>query len=66
MRRRCFSNQRNFKGDLNGNTKNDFLDGPTELIVNPRTGGGLMNLFSTHPALEERIRRLEEMVTRVG
>jgi heat shock protein HtpX len=30
-------------------------------IVSPLTGGGLMTLFSTHPPLEERIRRLEEM-----
>ena len=30
-------------------------------IVNPLTGGGLMALFSTHPPLEERIRRLEGM-----
>jgi heat shock protein HtpX len=30
-------------------------------IVNPLTGGGLMRLFSTHPPLEERIRRLERM-----
>jgi heat shock protein HtpX len=30
-------------------------------IVNPLTGGGLMTLFSTHPAMEERIRRLEQM-----
>ena len=30
-------------------------------IVNPLTGGGLMSLFSTHPPVEERIRRLEEM-----
>jgi heat shock protein HtpX len=30
-------------------------------IVNPLTGGGLMGLFSTHPPLEERVRRLEEM-----
>src|SRR5512136_642138 len=30
-------------------------------IVNPLTGGGLMSLFSTHPPLEERVRRLEEM-----
>jgi heat shock protein HtpX len=30
-------------------------------IVNPLSGGGLMSLFSTHPPLEERIRRLLEM-----
>jgi heat shock protein HtpX len=30
-------------------------------IVNPLTGGGLMSLFSTHPPLEERVKRLEEM-----
>lgn len=30
-------------------------------IVNPLTGGGLMNLFSTHPPMEERIARLEAM-----
>lgn len=30
-------------------------------IVNPLTGGGLMALFSTHPPMEERIRRLESM-----
>ena len=33
-------------------------------IVNPLTGGGLMSLFSTHPPLEERVRRLEEMAYR--
>lgn len=27
-------------------------------IVNPLTGGSLVNLFSTHPPIEERIRRL--------
>ena len=31
-------------------------------IVNPLRGGGLMNLFSTHPPMEERIARLESMV----
>jgi heat shock protein HtpX len=30
-------------------------------IVNPLTGGQLANLFSTHPPLEERIRRLMSM-----
>jgi heat shock protein HtpX len=32
-------------------------------IVNPLTGGGLMTLFSTHPPMDERIRRLEKMVS---
>lgn len=30
-------------------------------IVNPLTGGALMNLFSTHPPMEERIARLERL-----
>lgn len=32
-------------------------------IVNPLTGGGLMKLFSTHPPLEDRIERLEQMAS---
>lgn len=31
-------------------------------IVNPLSGGALLNLFSTHPPIEERIRRLRAMV----
>src|SRR5215510_16322346 len=31
-------------------------------IVNPLRGGGMRNLFSTHPPLEDRIARLESMV----
>jgi heat shock protein HtpX len=30
-------------------------------IVNPLKGGGVLSLFSTHPPIEERIARLEEM-----
>jgi heat shock protein HtpX len=30
-------------------------------IVNPLTGGGLMTLFSTHPPIAERVKRLKEM-----
>jgi len=33
------------------------------MIVNPLSGGGLRGLFSTHPATEERIRRLMAMST---
>jgi heat shock protein HtpX len=35
-------------------------------IVNPLTGGGIMSLFSTHPPMAERVRRLEEMACRPG
>jgi heat shock protein HtpX len=35
-------------------------------IVNPLTGGGLASLFSTHPPMEERIARLEEMAKKMG
>ncbi len=30
-------------------------------IINPLTGGSLMNLFSTHPPVEKRIERLRQM-----
>ncbi len=30
-------------------------------IVNPLKGGGMRALFSTHPPMEERVRRLESM-----
>jgi heat shock protein HtpX len=30
-------------------------------IVNPLTGSTLMNLFSTHPPIEERVARLRAM-----
>lgn len=34
-------------------------------IVNPLRGGGLTKLFSTHPPMEERIERLEQMARRI-
>jgi heat shock protein HtpX len=34
-------------------------------IVNPLSGGGVAGLFTTHPPMEERIRRLEDMAKRV-
>ena len=33
-------------------------------IVNPLTAGGLLQLFSTHPPMEDRIARLERMGAR--
>jgi heat shock protein HtpX len=35
-------------------------------IVNPLVGGGMDNLFSTHPSMENRIRRLREMAGVAG
>jgi len=31
------------------------------MILNPLSGGGLAGMFSTHPATEERIARLQQM-----
>ena len=35
-------------------------------IVNPLHGGGLQNLFATHPSTGERIARLEAMAREMG
>ncbi|HYO53948.1 zinc metalloprotease HtpX [Archangium sp.] len=35
-------------------------------IVNPLSGGAIMHLFSTHPPIPERVRRLREMGARMG
>jgi heat shock protein HtpX len=35
-------------------------------IVNPLSGGGVMALFSTHPPIPERVRRLRELGAAMG
>jgi len=35
-------------------------------IVKPFSGGGLASLFSTHPPIEERVRRLRQMRPTIG
>lgn len=35
-------------------------------IVNPFRGSGFASIFSTHPPIKERIRRLQSMASREG
>jgi heat shock protein HtpX len=53
-----------------GNTKKPLDYGnpasQTIWIVNPFRGGGFVRLFSTHPPIGERVKRLENMATTLG
>jgi heat shock protein HtpX len=53
-----------------GNRKNPIEFGsPTSsslFIVNPFRGGTLVNMFSTHPPMAERVRRLKELAKEMG
>jgi heat shock protein HtpX len=35
-------------------------------IVNPFRGGGFVSIFSTHPPVKERIKRLQTMASKEG
>ena len=47
-------------------TPKNIYDCANMWISNPLRGGGLSNLFSTHPPMEERIRRLNELADKMG
>lgn len=53
-----------------GNTKKPIDYGnpasQTIWIVNPFRGGGFVRLFSSHPPIEERVKRLEKMAITIG
>jgi heat shock protein HtpX len=49
----------NYAADHNPGTAHLF-------IVNPLHGGSLRGLFSTHPQIEDRVRALRELASRVG
>ena len=51
---RKISSQNELKGVENAGPATAQL-----FIVNPLNGGGVMKLFSTHPPIEERIKKLE-------
>lgn len=53
LRKLAYGNSK-IKNDVNPSTAHMF-------IVNPLNGDGFVNLFSTHPPIEKRIQKLEEM-----
>ena len=47
-------------------TPKNIYDCANMWISNPLKGGGLSSLFSTHPPMDERIRRLNELADKMG
>jgi heat shock protein HtpX len=45
---------------------NQLMSAAHLMIDNPFRGGGLRSLFSTHPPMEQRVARLEEMAANLG
>lgn len=52
--------------DSRGDRPKSIYDCANMWISNPLRGGGISNLFSTHPPMEERIRRLNQLADEMG
>ena len=68
-RNSSISQRRNEKDPFSSNgqeTPKNIYDCANMWISNPLRGGGLSSLFSTHPPMEERIRRLNELADKMG
>ena len=66
-RKSSYSQRQNPKDPFSGQeTPKNIYDCANMWISNPLKSGGLGSLFSTHPPMEERIRRLNELADKMG